>query len=103
MPLPAVKERFDVEAESRADRRDIFSTQPLDDRGLPGVVEPSARSIVGNIDQGKKSEATHSMRMRISRPFRRFLRMMVSRPIVTCDAPHKNLPVPKARKDAQNK
>jgi hypothetical protein len=92
--LPFMTKRLDFEPQRRTDRPDILPVQLLQDRRFPCVIQPTARrhhdpdetrpaSQRKNQREGKaKEDDVYRKRIRISFSLKRFLRMIVRRPIL---------------------
>ena len=82
--LLAVDEGLDVEAERGADAHDVLAVELLQDRRLPGVVEPAGTRAGVSVRVARAQMAcvrAYRKRMRISFSFCLFFLIIVSRPI----------------------
>lgn len=81
-----MSERLDLESERRADGPDVLAVELLEDRRLARVVEPPCQSrrasvVVVRVESSRARSGLHRKRMRISFSLKRFLRMIVRRPM----------------------
>lgn len=73
--LPIIFNGFDDKPQGRTDTVHVFIHDFLDDRGLPGIVQPAARR---QNQACRLSLVTHSIRIRISLSLRRAFRRIDS-------------------------